>query len=221
MGAATVRQMSTVVLLAAQDASSSILLERRLRDNGFEIAGPGARADVVIAGDGPELERFCAEAPVIVLGAAGDELDDRVLAFRRGCDDYVARPFDPEELVERIRAVVRRSRRPARRVLEAGQLLIDEGARVARLRGVALKLSGKEFRLLTALAADPERVFTKNELLRDVWGWPASMPTRTLDSHASRLRRKLRALDPATPYIDNEWGVGYRLVGPHPDALMR
>ena len=116
---------------------------------------------------------------------------------------------------------MRRSRRPARRALEVGPLRVDEGARVARLRGVALKLSHKEFRLLAALAADPERVFTKNELLHDVWGYPASMATRTLDSHASRLRRKLRALDPATPYIDNEWGVGYRLVGPYPNAPER
>jgi DNA-binding response OmpR family regulator len=207
--------MSTVVLLAAHDASSSILLERRLRAHGFEIAGPGARADVVIAGDGPELERFCAEAPVIVLGAAGDEPDDRVLAFRRGCDDYLARPFDCEELVERIRAVLRRSQRPAGHVLEAGPLRVDQGARVATLRGVPLRLSNKEFRLLAALAADPERVFTRDELLRDVWEWPPSMATRTLDSHASRLRCKLRVLDPLTPYIDNEWGVGYRLVGPY------
>jgi DNA-binding response OmpR family regulator len=211
--------MSTIVLLAAQDASSSILLERRLRAHGFEIAAPGARADVVIAGGGPELERFCAEAPVIVLGAAGDEPDDRVLAFRRGCDDYLAPPFHYEELVERIRAVLRRSQRPAGRVLEAGRLRIDEAARVATLGGVALQLSNMEFRLLAALARDPGRVFTRNELLRDVWEWPASMATRTLDSHASRLRRKLRALDPLTPYVDNEWGIGYRLVGHHPGRL--
>ena len=69
------------------------------------------------------------------------------------------------------------------------------------------------------LASDPLRVFTKAELLRDIWGYSASARTRTLDSHASRLRRKLRALDPATPFIDNEWGVGYRLIGLHPRAV--
>ncbi len=206
------------MLLAAQEPSSRIL-ERRLREHGFEIAGPGGWADVVIAADGPELERLCARAPVIVLGAAGEAPDDRVLAFRRGCDDYVARPFDCEELVERIRALVRRSQRRSGRLLEAGPLLVDEGARVARLHGVALALSAKEFALLAALAAEPERLFTKSELLHEVWAWPASMPTRTLDSHASRLRCKLRRLDPATPYIDNEWGVGYRLVPPQRELL--
>jgi DNA-binding response OmpR family regulator len=208
--------MPTTVRLAAPEASSSILLERRLRDHGFEIAGPGARADVVLAGGGPELEQLCAEAAVIVLGEAGDKTADRVLAFRRGCDDYLARPFDCDELVERIRAVLRRPRRPAGRVLEVGQLRVDEPARVASLGGIPLRLSHKEFRLLAALASDPGRVFTRSELLRDVWGWPSSMSTRTLDSHASRLRCKLRALDPCGSYIDNEWGVGYRLLAPHP-----
>jgi DNA-binding response OmpR family regulator len=208
--------MPATVLLA-HEAAASILLERRLRDHGFEIARPGTRADVVIAGDGPELERFCAEAPVIVLGADGAAPDDRVGAFRRGCDDYLPRPFDHEELVERIRAVLRRSRRPAGRVTVVGALRVDETARVATLHGVALRLSHKEFQLLTALASEPERVFTRNELLRDVWRWPSSSPTRTVDAHACRLRRKLRALDPITPYIDNEWGVGYRLVGPYPE----
>jgi DNA-binding response OmpR family regulator len=211
--------MSTTVLLAAHEASSSILLERRLRAHGFEIARPGARADVVIAEDGPELERLCAEAPVIVLGGIDDEADDRVLAFRRGCDDYVALPFDYEELIERIRAVVRRSQRQVTEAIEVGQLRIDVTTRVAALGLRPLRLSHKEFHLLATLAADPERVFTKHELLRDVWDWPVSMQTRTLDAHASRLRRKLRAVDPVTPYIDNVWGVGYRLVGPHAESL--
>ncbi len=77
-------------------------------------------------------------------------------------------------------------------------------------------LSQKEYALLVRLAAEPMRVFTKDELLRDVWGYLAHARTRTLDSHASRLRRKLRGADPATSYIENVWGVGYRLLGLHP-----
>jgi DNA-binding response OmpR family regulator len=118
--------------------------------------------------------------------------------------------FD-DELVERIRAVLQ-----PERAWRAGELTIDERARVASIRGLPLKLSQKEFELLVKLASDPTRVFTRSELLRDIWHWPPSMRTRTLDSHASRLRRKLRAVDPATPYVDNEWGVGYRLIGPYP-----
>ena len=221
--------MSTTVLLAAGETGIRGLLERQLREHGFEIARPGVRADVVIAADvrgsdGPELERLCAEAPVIVLGAADDRPDDRVLAFRRGCDDYLTRPFDHEELVERIRAVVRRARRGAppgvgapgergTRTIVAGALEIDEPSHRATLRGVPLRLSQKEFELLAMLAAEPERLFTRAELLRDIWDWPATMRTRTLDSHASRLRVKLRALDPDGAYIDNQWGVGYRLTG--------
>lgn len=206
--------MSTTVYLAAEHGSG--LLAQRLRDYGFEIAGPGVHADVVLAGDRGELERWREEAPVIVLGGADDKPRDRVLAFRRGCDDYVPQPFHHEELVERIRAVVRRSRR-AEPAIEVGELRIDEVGRVATIGGVAVKLSQKEFELLARLASDPSRVFTRTELLREIWDWPPTMRTRTLDAHASRLRRKLRAFAPLTPYIDNEWGVGYRLIGLHPE----
>jgi DNA-binding response OmpR family regulator len=208
--------VSTTVLLAAAGAAAEPQLEQGLRARGFEIALPGTRADVVIAGDGAQIERHRAEAPVILLGSAGDSTDDRVQAYRRGCADYVPRPFSHDELVERIRAVLRRPRRPEPRRITAGPLEIDEATRVAVVGGIPLKLSEKEFRLLATLASEPHRVFTRGELLRDVWDWPASMRTRTLDSHASRLRRKLRAAAPGTDYIDNEWGVGYRLIGPFP-----
>jgi len=79
--------------------------------------------------------------------------------------------------------------------------------------GVRVDLAAKEYELLLKLASDPQRVFTKQELLRDVWDYPASSRTRTLDSHACRLRRKLRALDAETEFVENVWGVGYRLIG--------
>jgi DNA-binding response OmpR family regulator len=85
--------------------------------------------------------------------------------------------------------------------------------RVVRAAHRPVALSQKEYALLVRLAVDPKRVFTKDELLRDVWGYQLKGRTRTLDSHASRLRRKLRAVDPATYYVDNVWGVGYRLLG--------
>ena len=203
------------MLLAAEPETSAPLVGP-LRDHGFEIAVPGGRADVVIAGAAAEVERLSAEAPVIVLGGADDAPVDRVLAFRRGCDDYLPPPFHHEELVERIRAVLRR-RRTEPRVLYAGELRIDEVSRVASLRGAALRLSHREFALLAILASEPTRVFTRAELLRWVWDWPTATATRTVETHASRLRRKLRAVDPDTPWIDNEWGVGYRLFGLHPE----
>jgi len=208
--------VSTTVFLAAANGGVDPLAAS-LREHGFEIAAaPDRPVDVVIAAEPEQLERWCEEVPVIVLGRQGDRPVDRVLAFRRGCDDYVPQPFDHEELVERIRAVVRRSQRRGR-VLRVGELTVDEESRVATVAGRAVKLSHKEFALLVRLASDPTRVFTRVELLRDIWDWPPSMRTRTLDAHASRLRRKLRAFAPGMPYIDNEWGVGYRLLGLHPE----
>ena len=82
-----------------------------------------------------------------------------------------------------------------------------------RVGGERVQLSQKEYELLLRLAREPDRVHTKSELLYDVWHYRAAGRTRTLDSHASRLRRKLRDADPGTPYVDNVWGVGYRLLG--------
>jgi DNA-binding response OmpR family regulator len=152
---------------------------------------------------------------VIVLGRAEAKPVERVRAFRRGCDDYVPRPFNYDELVERIRAVLRRAAPPAPQMLVAGPIELDLHARVVRLRGTPVVLSQKEYGLLARMAVDPSRVFTKDELLREVWGYRAQARTRTLDSHASRLRRKLRTVDPETPFVENEWGVGYRLIGLH------
>lgn len=125
----------------------------------------------------------------------------------------MARPFDYEELVARIRAVLRRSQPSEPQLLVAGPIAIDLRTRIVTVRGAPLALSAKEYELLGRLATDPKRVFTKEELLRDVWGYASSARTRTLDSHTSRLRRKLRTLDPMTSFIENQWGVGYRLLG--------
>lgn len=206
--------MSTALLLADREPATRVLLERHLRHDGFElVAGSGRRPDLVLAGDEAELERWRGEAPVIVLGRAEAEPVERVRAFRSGCDDYLARPFHYDELVERIRAVLRRVAPPEPDMVIAGPLEVDLRARVVRARGLAVVLSQKEYGLIARMAAEPSRVFTKDELLRDVWGYQAQARTRTLDSHASRLRRKLGAVDPGTTFIENVWGVGYRLLG--------
>jgi DNA-binding response OmpR family regulator len=205
--------MSTTVLLADRETVTRGLLERHLIRDGFEVVARAEAPDLVLAGDEAELERWRGEAPVILLGRAEADSLDRVRAFRRGCDDYVARPFDYDELVERIRAVLRRARAPQLRRLVAGPLEIDLTTRVVLVGGQPVGLSQKEYALVVRLAAEPRRVFTKEELLRDVWGYRAQARTRTLDSHVSRIRRKLREVDPATPFVENVWGVGYRLLG--------
>jgi DNA-binding response OmpR family regulator len=206
--------MSTTLLLAEPEPETRVYLERHLRHDGFEIvAEPGHQPDLVLAGDDSDFERWHGQTPVIVLGSAEADPVDRVRAFRRGCDDYLSRPFHYDELVERIWAVLRRARRPESEYIVAGPIEIDALARIVSVRNARVSLSQKEFDLLARLAAEPQRVFKKDELLREVWGYPAQARTRTLDSHASRLRRKLREADPDTPFVENVWGVGYRLLG--------
>jgi DNA-binding response OmpR family regulator len=151
--------------------------------------------------------------PVIVLGQPQADAVDCVRAFARGCDDYLGRPFHYEELLYRIRAILRRTAPPPGDVLEAGEILVDRGTRCVSVAGRRVILPAKEYELLLKLATAPTRVFTKEELLREVWGFRSLGRTRTLDSHASRLRRKLAAAS-ETPYVLNEWGVGYRLMLP-------
>jgi DNA-binding response OmpR family regulator len=134
-----------------------------------------------------------------------------VRGFARGADDYVVKPFVYEELVARMRAVLRRVSGPHHPRLAVRELDIDLASRVVRVGGERVQLSAKEFDLLVALAEDPERVFRKEDLLRDVWGFRSLGRTRTLDSHASRLRRKLNT-NGECAYVLNVWGVGYRLV---------
>jgi DNA-binding response OmpR family regulator len=148
--------------------------------------------------------------PIVVLSGRAGELD-RVRGFERGADDFVPKPFSYGELRLRIAAVLRRTyERQGRGTLRVGDLEVDPAAREVRLRGRPVTLSQKEFALLRALAAEPTRVLTKEELLRDVWGFRSLGTTRTLDSHACRLRRKLGA--EGDRFVVNVWGVGYRLV---------
>jgi DNA-binding response OmpR family regulator len=130
----------------------------------------------------------------------------RVLAR---ADDCLARPFVYEELVARIHALLRRCP-PRVEQIDVGSLSIDRAARRVVANGEEVELSAKEFALLVKLASDPDRVFTREQLLRDVWGFRTYVPTRTLESHASRIRRKLAAAGLAG-WVVNAWGVGYKL----------
>ncbi len=204
---------STSLLVADAEPETHRLLTRQLPQDGFRLVGATGSPDLVLAGDVASVARWAEHVPVIVLGREQADAVDRIRAFRHGCDDYLAPPFDYQELVERIRAVLRRVRPPAPPIVEAAPVRIDTRTRDVRVNGRRVQLSQKEYELLLRLAREPDRVFTKAELLRDVWDYRVIGRTRTLDSHASRLRRKLREAGVARDLVDNVWGVGYRLLG--------
>jgi DNA-binding response OmpR family regulator len=194
--------------LIEHKAPDLVLIDLGLPDgSGLDVVARVRAADRRLSRVDPD-QRF------IVLTGPGDELA-RLRAFERGADDCVQKPFSYPELLLRVRAVLRRGQTGSRAGrLRVGDLELDPVTRDVRLRGRPVALSSKEFALLRALAADPTRVWTKEELLRDVWGFRSLGQTRTLDSHACRLRKKLGV--EGDRYLVNVWGVGYRLVDPLP-----
>lgn len=219
------------VLLAEPQPQWRGKLERHLREEGFDVIGAGWSSqaldlaerhspDVVLAGEaelcrrlreGAPGRRWNRNVPVIVLSGPGADPAARVRAFERGADDVVERDLTAE-LLARLRALLRRATWGQAEVLEAGDVVVDHRSRQVRVRGAPVALAAREFALAAKLASDPCRVFTKEELLKDVWGFRASARTRTVDSHASRLRRKLRAAGCAEQVVVNVWGIGYRLL---------
>jgi DNA-binding response OmpR family regulator len=189
--AIAVRKPDLVVLdLGLAGSSSGLTVLDRVRS----ADGIGSRID-------PTL-------PVIVLSGRGAETD-RLRGFGRGADDFVVKPFFYGELHARINALLRRSgQRPSQGALRVGDLTLDPVAREVRMGDRPLQLSAKEFALLHALARQPTRVYSKAELLRDVWGYLAMGATRTVDAHACRLRKKLGG----ERWVVSVRGVGYRLV---------
>ena len=202
--------MSNALLLAEPEPT----LVRHLTSDGFRVVGDESRPDLALLADDGAVDAVRSrhgDIPVIVLGGPEADAVDRVRALQRGCDDYVAQPYVYEELLARIRAVLRRAAGSTHEVRVAGAVRADLATRGVTVEGRAVQLAGKEYELLLMLMTDPVRVFTKEHLLREVWGFRSLGRTRTLDSHASRLRRKLQAAAYG-PFVINVWGVGYRLL---------
>lgn len=150
--------------------------------------------------------------PVLILTARGEEAD-KVLGFRMGADDYVTKPFSPRELATRVKTVLRRARsgRPPRERVSVGCLELDAARREARRDGELIGLTAKEFDLLWFLASNAGRVFSRDQLMRQVWGYSAAFDTGTVTVHVRRLREKLER-DPSRPeLLETVWGSGYRV----------
>ncbi len=216
------------VLVVQNEARAADGLVQDLRRHGYVARSVGTAAQalqthgsadlLLLDPDLPDLDglelcrriRAVDDVPIITVTTRGAELD-RVLGLQAGSDDYVVRPVGLRELLARMDAVMRRvrPRRPAR-VLSVGALRVDAAAREARLGGRRLDLTPKEFDLLYTLATRPGVVFSRGELMKQVWGDDGPHRSRTLDTHVSSLRAKLGA----AVWIATERGVGFRLERP-------
>jgi DNA-binding response OmpR family regulator len=225
---------SSTILLVDDEDSVQKLLTYPLERDGFRVvqARDGEQAlrmfgdehiDLVVLDlmlpkvDGLEVcKRLRADSnvPIIMLTARGEELD-KVLGLELGADDYITKPFSIREFRSRVRALLRRAGLPRERAreaetIESGELRIEPARRTVELAGEPVQLTYVEFELLTALACEPARVFTREMLLRALWGDSAYREPRTIDVHVRHLREKLER-DPREPeYIFTVRGVGYR-----------
>jgi DNA-binding response OmpR family regulator len=173
--------------------------------------------DLMLPGtDGLELCRWIrsrSRLPVIMLTARGEEAD-RIVGLELGADDYVTKPFSPRELAARVRTVLRRAEADTASVerLSYDGLVIDSGTREVTRGEEPLRLTAREFDLLWFLASHPRRVFSREHLMRRVWGYSAALDTGTVTVHMRRLREKIED-DPSHPrHLETVWGVGYRFA---------
>jgi phosphate regulon transcriptional regulator PhoB len=157
------------------------------------------------------------DLPVVFLTARGEEVD-RIVGLELGADDYVAKPFSPRELAARVRAILRRQARGAGReeVVEIRELRLDLSTQDVTVRGKRVELSALEFKLLHYLASHPRRIFSREQLLDEVWGRDCAVTPRTVDVHIRRLREKIEARPDEPEYIGTVRGSGYRMMAETP-----
>jgi len=225
--------MKAKILVVDDEPDALELIEVNLRASGYDVlvADDGREAlqkaraampDLVLLDvmlpemDGLEvcktLRRDAATAliPIIMLTARAAEMD-RVLGLELGADDYITKPFSPRELILRVKNLLERASTEGKKneQIRLGSLVIDQPRHRVTHHGKSLELTATEFRLVTVLAERKGRVQTREQLLRDVWGYENPIDTRTVDTHMRRLREKLGE---GAKYIDTVRGVGYRFV---------
>ena len=221
--------MTKKILIVEDDINIRSLLQMYLEQEGFqvEVAGDGAEGlrvfkrvhpDLVLLDlmmpvmDGTQMMRELrsfSQVPVVVITARSDTFD-KIALLELGADDYVTKPFETREVIARVRAVLRRysSEEPSRK-LEFDNLSIDKESYNIVVKGNRMEIPPKEIELLYFLASSPNRVFTRAQLLDDVWGFDYFGDTRTVDVHIKRLREKLQGVSEQWE-IKTVWGVGYK-----------
>ncbi len=230
--------MSGELILIVDDESTIVeVVELYLRREGFRVATAqdGKQALESIAHERPDLLvldlmlpgisgleitrmlRAQGNLPIIMLTARSEE-SDRIVGLELGADDYVTKPFSPRELVARVKSVLRRVQpsTPSEdtQSLTVGALRLNHSARSVTLHGAPINLTAREFDLLAFLMRHPDQVFTREQLLDNVWGYTFASDLSTVTVHIRRLREKIER-DPAEPLIlQTVWGVGYKLRKP-------
>lgn len=221
------------ILVIEDDERIQKALQRLFTSEGYEIrsatngkeglelfAAPGLDAvvlDLMLPGmSGRDICRSMKQAspdiPVIILSAISD-VADKVLLLELGADDYVTKPFSPRELLARVQAAIRRSKRSSLRpAVSFGDVQVDFACMRATRAGKAVALTAHEFKLLRFFLDNPDRVLSRDELLNEVWGYNAYPSTRTVDNQILKLRQKLEG-NPANPvHFCTVHGAGYRFV---------
>lgn len=157
--------------------------------------------------------REFSDVPIIMLTAKGEDMD-KILGLEYGADDYITKPFNILEVKARIKAIMRRTRKPAAqeekvRVVEAGDLKLDCESRRVFISGREINLTAKEFDVLELLVFNPNKVYSRENLLNIVWGYEYPGDVRTVDVHIRRLREKIETNPSEPKYVHTKWGVGY------------
>jgi two-component system response regulator BaeR len=189
-------------------------------DNGLDVV-PYVREnqpdlillDLMLPGrDGMEIckeIRTFSNTPIIMITARVEEID-RLLGLELGADDYVCKPFSPREVVARVKAVLRRS--GGEITTQANDLILDRARYQATLNGMDLDLTAVEFKLLDFLAANPGRIYSRDQLMDRIYSDHRIVSDRTIDSHIKKLRKKLAAIDPNKELVGSVYGVGYKFI---------
>ena len=225
--------MSDRILVVDDEPQILRALQTALRGAGYDVETAASAAEALskaaahppdgfildlILPDGSGIDvcrelRSWTQAPIVVLSAVGEETD-KVAALDAGADDYVTKPFGIDELLARVRAVLRRIGPGLERVVELGDLEIDLEKKLVRVRGRRIRLTPTEFALLGVLARNSGKLMTHTAILHEIWGPNLGSESHYLHVYVSQLRRKIE-LDPARPrYLLTEAGAGYRLVEP-------